>query len=525
MATYNDIVHSSIRDILTVFFRHRRKTLALFVLTAVLVAAFAYITPEIYRSEAEILIRSGRENLTVDLPESERTMTMLHDRASQESVVNSEMAILKSRDLIEKVVKEFGDDAFLKNAYPPGRERPPHVLDAARAVVRAGKSVVNAVLRGLDLQAELTPHEKAILIMTRGVTIEPMKESNVIIASMDSENRHLAQDALKRLVELYLERHIQVNAAQASPDFFQEQADTKGRELDGIEADLEKFRKEHKIGTIAQQQEVLLLQVKDLTNELGSAAAVAEGSKARIDELEKALKSTTPTTQLSTTTGRHNYARDALKDSLLQLRVQETELASRYVPTYPPLVEVREKIHHAEEMLAEEDPTHTEVTTGINVNHQSLVLELDKERASFKDYSARRVLLEEKLGKAQAELTALADCQVQLERLERQRQIAQEEYHQYRDNVQRANISSALDKVKVSNAGVVQPATLPLKPVRPNKPVIIALGLVLGLLVGIGFGYVCEYFDDTFQNDYDVQRRLRLPVLASVSEEEFRACT
>lgn len=525
MATHNDIVHSSIRDILTVFFRHRRKTLVFFVLTAAAVTAFAYITPEIYRSEAEILIRSGRENLTVDLPESERTMTMVHDRASQESVVNSEMAILKSRDLIEKVVKELGDDAFLKNDYPPGKERPPHVLDPARAVVRACKAAADAILRGLDLQAELTPHEKAIIMMTRGLVIEPMKESNVIVASMDSENRRLAQDALKRLVELYLERHIEVNAAQASPDFFEEQAQNKGEELDAIEGELEKFRKEHKIATITQQQEVLLLQVKDLTNELGAAAAVAEGSKARIGELEAALKKTTPTMQLSTTTGRHNYARDALKDSLLQLRVQETELASRYVPSYPPLVEVREKIRHAEKMLDEEDTTHTEITTGINVNHQSLVLDLDKERASYEDYKARRALLEEKLAKVREELTALSDCQVQLERLERRRQILQAEFQQYRDNVQRANISSALDKVKVSNAGVVQPATLPLKPVRPNKPVIIMLGLVLGLLVGIAVAYICEYFNDTFQNDYDVQRRLRLQVLASVSEEEFRSCT
>ena len=122
------------------------------------------------------------------------------------------------------------------------------------------------------------------------------------------------------------------------------------------------------------------------------------------------------------------------------------------------------------------------------------------------------------------QLKALADQQVKLESVERRRQMAATEYAQYRDNLHRARISSELDKIKVSNASVVQPATQPLEPIRPKKLAIIAVGVLFGLLCALGLAYVSEYFDDTFRTDANVEKWLELPVLASVSEEEFRGC-
>ena len=109
--------------------------------------------------------------------------------------------------------------------------------------------------------------------------------------------------------------------------------------------------------------------------------------------------------------------------------------------------------------------------------------------------------------------------------MKRSVQLAEEEYRQYRGNLHRARISVALDRDKVSNVSAVQDATLPFTPVRPRKPLIIMMGIVFGLLGGIGLAYVCNYFDDTFKTDADVRKWLDLPVLASISEREFRACT
>ena len=527
MVTYSEIVHSSIRDILSVVFRHRGKMLLCFCVIVVLVTFFTFVTPEIYRSDAHILIRSGRENLTVDLSQNERAMTMVHDRQGQESVVNSEVDILKSRYLIGKVVDTIGMDAYLTQKYPATRESSDsvHVLEPVRAVVRGIKKTLNRALIAVDLATEIEPHEEAILKFTKSLTVVPVEKSNVILATFECENRRLAKDTLDQLVKLYLERHIEVNAAQASPEFFEEQSNEKNVEVEKIDKELDAFRKEHGISSLTLQQETILVQIKDMENQRDTAAAETESSRARVAKLEEALKGRSDTIQLSKITGRHNYTLDALKDSLLTLQVEETNLASRYQDTYPPLIEARAKVQKAEAMVKSEEPTHTEITTGLDTNYQSMMLDLETERTRFEANKAQHQVLVGEVDRLHEQLKTLAAQQVTLESLERKRQMAIQEFNQYRDNLHRARISSALDKMKVSNASVVQPPTLPLEPIRPKKVVIIAMGVLFGFLLALGLAYISEYFDDTFRTDADVEKWLELPVLASVSEEEFRGCT
>ena len=110
-------MRGSIRDMLNVVFRHKGKIVAIFLFISVSVVTLTLLAADIYRAEAQLLIRFGRENLSVDLSQSERTVTMLHDRQSQASQVNSEMNILTSRFLVEKVVDTVGAETFLTNSY------------------------------------------------------------------------------------------------------------------------------------------------------------------------------------------------------------------------------------------------------------------------------------------------------------------------------------------------------------------------------------------------------------------------
>lgn len=527
MNTYSEMVHSSIRDILSAVFRHRRKMQICFCAITILVVVFTFIAPEVYRSEAQILIRSGRENLTVDLSQNERAMTMVHDRQAQESLVNSEVSILKSRFLIGKVVDKIGMDAYLTQKYPATRDPSDsiHVLEPVRATLRLVKAGFHKVLVFADLAAKVEPQEEAILRVTNALTVEPIKNSNAILVAFECQNRRLAKDTLDELVEYYLQRHIEVNAAQASPDFFEKQSEEKRVELEKIEETLDTFRRDHRISSLAQQQETILLQIKDMENQRDASAASVESSRARITKLEEEVKGRSDTIQLSKITGRHNYSLDSLKEKLLELRVEETNLAARYTDKYPPLIEVREKIQKAEAMVNGEDPTHTEITTGLDLNYQSLMLDLETERTRYDANRAEYEVLAKEVARLHEQLDFLAEQQVELESLERQRQMAAAEYAQYRDNLHRARISSELDKIKVSNASVVQPATLPLEPVRPEKLVVIAIGVFFAFFCSLGLAYLSELFDDTFRTDGNVEKWLELPVLASVSDEEFRGCT
>ena len=204
--------------------------------------------------------------------------------------------------------------------------------------------------------------------------------------------------------------------------------------------------------------------------------------------------------------------------------MRETDLAARYPESHRPLIDVRTQIKEAETTLENENETHTEVTTGVDETYQQVQLALVNERAQSEALKAQQTSIAEELEKQRGQLQKLASQEIELQTLVREMTLAEKDYEQYRDSLQRARISSALDIDKVSNVSVVQPATLPMDPVKPNKILNIFLGVFLALFASLTFAFVFDYFDDSVNTPQQVERWVGVPVLVTVSEKEFKAC-
>jgi capsular exopolysaccharide synthesis family protein len=78
------------------------------------------------------------------------------------------------------------------------------------------------------------------------------------------------------------------------------------------------------------------------------------------------------------------------------------------------------------------------------------------------------------------------------------------------------NIEVALPKTMMVT--VIDPAEENKKPVRPNKPLNIALGIIIGLVVGVGLAFFIEYLDTSVKTIDDVERTLQAPVLGVIPQ-------
>jgi succinoglycan biosynthesis transport protein ExoP len=67
--------------------------------------------------------------------------------------------------------------------------------------------------------------------------------------------------------------------------------------------------------------------------------------------------------------------------------------------------------------------------------------------------------------------------------------------------------------VQVTDKAVVNP-----RPVKPNKPLNLGLGVVVGLIVGIGLAFFIEYLDTSVKTIDDVERALQAPVLGVIPQ-------
>jgi capsular exopolysaccharide synthesis family protein len=61
-----------------------------------------------------------------------------------------------------------------------------------------------------------------------------------------------------------------------------------------------------------------------------------------------------------------------------------------------------------------------------------------------------------------------------------------------------------------------------LKPVKPNRPLNIALGIIFGLIVGVGLAFFIEYLDTSVKTIDDVERALQAPVLGVIPQNVGR---
>ena len=169
---------TSLRDLYCVFFRHKWKMILFFFAVITTMTVVTFLGAKIYRSNAKLLVRLGRESVTLD--PTAATGQIIQINQSRESEVNSELEILKSRELSEKVVDSIGPEAITK--------RP---------------AAVGKALERLDVLDRLSIRDKAVLNVMENLNIEALKNSNIIGISFDGKSPELAQSVVAKLVKSY----------------------------------------------------------------------------------------------------------------------------------------------------------------------------------------------------------------------------------------------------------------------------------------------------------------------------------
>jgi succinoglycan biosynthesis transport protein ExoP len=105
----------------------------------------------------------------------------------------------------------------------------------------------------------------------------------------------------------------------------------------------------------------------------------------------------------------------------------------------------------------------------------------------------------------------IADTQNQIAALQNKLATLQANY---------AALLSNTPKGAINAVNVVESATLPLKPIGPNKLATILLAIAIGFSLATAAAYLMDYLDDTLKNPDDVQRSLGLTTLGAVPRME-----
>jgi len=334
----------TLRDVAMPVFRQRRLVSLIFLGIFCGAVLSVLLLPRQYQAEMKILVNRDRVDAVVT-PDPNAAAIASPVPAVSEEDLNSEVELLKGRDLLEKVVLACGLESKGDSAWSRAAER---VGDALRGSRPTPNARIARAVQGLQDRLVIEPLKKTTLI-------------RVVYASRDPE---LSARVLQTLANLYQEKHAAVHRPAGTFDFFDQQAMRYGEELAAAEARLTEFNGKEGVAAPAAQKQLVLQQLSQFEADLQQeqSSAYAAGERARALQAQEAAAPGRQTTQTRKSDNAQLLAN--LESTLLSLELKRSDMLAKYQPTYPPvealeaqIAETRASIARARQAPVEEITT------------------------------------------------------------------------------------------------------------------------------------------------------------------------
>jgi uncharacterized protein involved in exopolysaccharide biosynthesis len=336
------------------------------------------------------MLRLGRENVGLDptVPAG----PIVSAGQSREYELKSEIEILKSRDLIEKVVDTIGPATFL--------DPPEEMIERSGSIgemLREGISDLRQGFRRILGEVTGSPKEgttnlskdrnNAIQLVTTSLNTEALKNSNIIVISFEAVSRKLAQETVNKLIGFFLEKHMNVYRPEGSYEFFNKQTADSRKSLIEAEEDLRTMKNSTGIASLEEQKKVLFQRIGDLQRNAEETRSALAASRAKVLTMEKTLVNLPPTVIAQETN--MNMGVEQMRARFYELQLKEQDLLSRYNENSKPVQEVRRQIVEAQALLAKEERTRTQVTRAPNEAYKQIESALLAERSTLSGLQAK----------------------------------------------------------------------------------------------------------------------------------------
>jgi uncharacterized protein involved in exopolysaccharide biosynthesis len=110
-------------------------------------------------------------------------------------------------------------------------------------------------------------------------------------------------------------------------------------------------------------------------------------------------------------------------------------------------------------------------------------------------------------------MQGLAKKEIQYGILKREADSNQQLYDMLLKRLKETGLSQGLDS---SNVRILEPAVMPVRPVKPRKALNLVLAVALGSVFAFAVAFFAEYMDDTVRTPEQVEKSLGSPVFALI---------
>lgn len=492
-----------VEDFIDILRRHKGWIFGPFLLTLVATVVGVYLWPDSYDSVAVVKI------VPQQVPQNMVQSAITNDLADR---INSMATTVLSRNVLTTIISNF-------DLYPRERKRLP-MEDVVENIMRKSVQII------------------PIMAGSNGRTVPAF---NVQFSYPD---RLLANKVVQDIVSRFISENTtnRSNATHETTQFLKDQAEQAKKDLEAEEEKLATFKAQNN-GRLPDQVDINYRQLQTLqTNyqNLTSSKNRAEMDKLSLEtnlRIEKAHKAELTRVVPQTAAVAAAMKSDRMLEAERDVRTYEDALAQarqKYTEAYPDVQTFKNRLEMAKQRKVqiekEEAENKTTVAAAPAVNRQldMQVLEVDGNIQRLESASRQRdleiaevdnqiKLTQAAIGRLETQINATPLGEQQYGDLLREREIAKQKYIDLDARLSTAEISQDLENQgQGEKLELLDAASLPQYPTQPQRPLVIATGAGLGLLLGIVIAAAREMKDTSLKNLKDVRAYTQMSILGSV---------
>ncbi len=370
--------------------------------------------------------------------------------------------------------------------------------------------VVQEIYPGIKQQSAIT---KKINELRENLDVVPpggesFEGSSVFIVEFSDNSPTFAAKVTTSVTDNYLAiyREISQGKTTYSHSFFQEQTGKLQKDMQ---------EKESKVRDFETKQALALLEILNLgdnkaNTEVGPNTLLTQfmrnyhelqaelaGLQASIAALEResnqsGVPAVLPEMEV---TGR---AITVFKNKVAQLQIQLNEMKPQFQANFEPMKQVEQ------ELKLSVDSLKTEMKRVISA-----------QKISANSIRARIGQLEKTIEGLRDRIQVVAREKVTYQALLQEFNIAKEAYTRTQAQMEQARMAQSLTQDKQFLTLIDRPS-VPVKPFKPNRILLIFGGLLAGIFLGIAAALTVDQFDHRTKTIYGIEKQLNVPVLGSI---------
>ena len=462
----------NLRDYVTILKRRKKSVILPVLIIFSIAATVALVMPPVYKSNSTILIEEQdipKEYIlsTVTGYAEERLQTIsqrvlsstkLLDIINRYNLYSDKRKIWTSEEIIEKMRKDIKVDTISAEVNDP----------------RAGRS------------------EKVTIAFS---------------ITYYGNNPAVVQQIANVLASLFLEENLKVRGQQSesAAKFFQDElqrVQTRMAELDGKLAAY-KQRNVDSLPELTQLNLQELSRVEQAVEQMNDQLGASQQKESNFRTQMEGIPSDAEVKQ---------------KARLNELRAQLANLKSRVSDEYPDVIKLKQEIAETEKELKEQRQDAPSAMVD-NQSYVALAAQHAGTRTEIESLKRQISALTRKRDGYRRRIEASPRVEEGYKALFTERTNVQAKYDDLMKKQMEANVAQGLEKGQMGERfTLIDPARLPEKPVQPNIPVFLLLGLVLGASASAGVVALNEAGDKAAYSVDALAKALSVPLVCAIPE-------